>query len=221
MIPDRNHDGPLPIRVLIETSKKALGLSTSDLVRRLGYRNIPKGLRRLEQVCTGDLKGRDDLIRALPDALEVDRDVVEVAIRETEERLREVHQQAWRASFFPHAIILTERTIPSPIFVAAVIGIDRILRIDFDLAAGRSSYVKQALNGIRARVIRWNRHADHTMALGHYSLPAYGNVTGFMIHYALQRSVSFGLKGTAREMMPLDVCVNHARLIIGGRRSQH
>jgi len=32
--------------------------------------------------------------------------------------------------FRPHAIIVTERSIPSPIFVAALIGVEKILRID-------------------------------------------------------------------------------------------
>lgn len=34
--------------------------------------------------------------------------------------------------FRPHAIIATDRSVPSPIFVAALIGVEKILRIDFD-----------------------------------------------------------------------------------------
>ena len=51
----------------------------------------------------------------------------------------------WRADFQPHAIIATERTVPSPIFVAALIGVEKILRIDFDTSFPEETYVHQAL----------------------------------------------------------------------------
>ena len=44
--------------------------------------------------------------------------------------------------FQPHAVILTERTGPQPIFVAAIIGVERLLRVDFDLDGERESYIK-------------------------------------------------------------------------------
>jgi hypothetical protein len=37
----------------------------------------------------------------------------------------------------PHGIILTEKTVPSPIFVAAMIGVEKLLRIDLDATQGR------------------------------------------------------------------------------------
>jgi hypothetical protein len=51
---------------------------------------------------------------------------------------------AWRAAFRPHAIILTEWTVPQPMFIAAFIGVERLLRIDFDLAQPPVSYASQA-----------------------------------------------------------------------------
>jgi hypothetical protein len=42
-----------------------------------------------------------------------------------------------------HVVILTEKTRPQPIFVAAFTGVERLLRIDFDVAAGRASYINQ------------------------------------------------------------------------------
>jgi hypothetical protein len=50
--------------------------------------------------------------------------------------------------FQPHAVILTERSVPQPIFVAAIIGVERLLRVDFDLDGERKSYVKKSLEGV-------------------------------------------------------------------------
>jgi hypothetical protein len=45
--------------------------------------------------------------------------------------------------FRPHGVILTERSVPQPIFVAAIIGAERLLRVDFDLDGERESYIKK------------------------------------------------------------------------------
>jgi len=52
----------------------------------------------------------------------------------------------WRENFCPHAIILKERTVPSPIFVAAMIGVEKLLRIDVDATQGPVSFVRQVLD---------------------------------------------------------------------------
>ena len=62
-------------------------------------------------------------------------------------------EAAWRASFVPHAIIATERERrPSPLFVVFFIGVDRLIRINFDLGAGPETFLRQALDGVRARL---------------------------------------------------------------------
>ena len=60
----------------------------------------------------------------------------------------------WRENFCPHAIILTERIVLSPIFVAAIIGVEKLLRIDPDLTQGPVSFVWQMLDRLPERVPR-------------------------------------------------------------------
>jgi hypothetical protein len=82
-------------------------------------------------------------------------------------------------SFLPHAYILTERGVPEPIFVVAVLGANRLLRIDLDLQSHRATFVRQVLSSIPSKL----------NLMGEIS--AFGKVTGFWINYAENRAVPF------------------------------
>jgi len=118
---------------------------------------------------------------------------------------------ARRITFKPHAIILTERSRPEPFFVAAFIGVDRILRVDFDLTAGRASFVHQALNGIRLKL---------AFKSGSDALPAYGRPTGVIVNYTPDRAVRFDLEGNALEILPRAYRAVDVQLWIGKNRLQ-
>ena len=60
----------LAIEALVRDRCHQLGLRPVELVRRCGYQNVSKGLRRLEQLRAGDFAGTAGLVRALPTALE-------------------------------------------------------------------------------------------------------------------------------------------------------
>ena len=128
-------------------------LSRGELVKRLGYKNIAKGIRRIDVLCEGDLEGTKQFLDVLPQALETSAETVKRAIDQTvreielaEKQEAEARDKIWRENFRPHAIILTERTVPSPIFVAAIIGVEKLLRIDLDPTQGPVSFVRQALD---------------------------------------------------------------------------
>jgi hypothetical protein len=130
----------LRIDELISSRCNELDIGPVELVRRCGYKNLAKGLRRLEALHGGELKSTRGLIRGLPQALDLPAEVIQKAIDDTTKQLHEAHEAAWRAAFKPHAIILTDRKIPQPIFVAAIIGVDELLRIDFPPAASPETY---------------------------------------------------------------------------------
>jgi hypothetical protein len=66
--------GRYPIHNLIETRRVPLGLRRGELARRCGFKNISKGLRRIENLCNGDLvsPAAKTVIVALPAALEME-----------------------------------------------------------------------------------------------------------------------------------------------------
>lgn len=80
--------------------------------------------------------------------------------------------------FIPHAIILTELSVPRPIFAAAMIGADKYKRIDFDPNSRPLSYVEQALKKLPVGV------------------PCFGLTTGFVINYSPEKAVQFDKTGT-------------------------
>jgi hypothetical protein len=130
-----------------------LGLSRGEFAKRLGYKNIAKGIRRIDVLCAGDIEGTKNFLELLPQALETSAETVKIALDQTVRELELAEQQEaeardniWPETFRPHAIILTERAVPSPIFVAAMIGVEKLLRIDLDATQGPVSFARQVLD---------------------------------------------------------------------------
>ena len=144
------------------------------------------------------------LIHALPSALEVTADVVGRAVELT--HLREAEEVAWRETFRPHAIIFTERERPEPLFVAAVIGVERLLRLDLDHALDPVTYVTQAMDGLKQRLTRWKG-----------VLPAYGRPVGFIVNFSPDSAVRFDLEGKAVEILDQAYRLGVAQFCIGKR----
>jgi hypothetical protein len=200
----------LAIAALVRDRCRELGLSSPELVRHCGYQNVSKGLRRLEQLYKGNFKSSVALVRSLPAALKLPVEVVEEAIEQSKRSLHEFAEAAWRSEFSPHAIIITERSRPEPIFVAAFIGVDVLLRIDFDLTADPLTFVKQSLDGLRKKLARW-----------HGSLPAFGRPVGFIVNYSPDCAVRFDLEGNPVELFDKACRLGEATLSIGGRAMSH
>ena len=146
----------------------------------------------------GYFKGNEALIQALPMALQVEADVVKEAAEATQRLLHEAKEGAWRAAFRPHAVILTDKQRPEPIFVAAVIGVDRLLRVDLDPTEGPLTYIDQALKGVRQKLARWNSSVEvSAVGLGDLPLPTFGRPVGVIVNYAPDRAARYDLSGHA------------------------
>jgi hypothetical protein len=187
----------LPIELLIEARCRQLGLSRAQLVQRL-YHNTGKGQRRLAQLCQGQLEEARGLVARLPKGLEVSEEAIEQAMQETRREIAEAERCAvaeenarWSAAFRPHAIILAKRSVPQPIFIAALIGVERLLLIKLNLSRGEDSFIEQARVGIREKLREWNCT----------SLPGFGRPVGFIVNYTPDRAVRYDLDGNSLEVM--------------------
>ena len=192
-------DDLLPIKTLISNRCDELSLRPPELVRRCGYKNTSKGLRRLESVTQGCFRGNEALVEALPIALEVAPELVKEAVAATQRQIYEANEVAWQAAFRPHAVILTEKDRPEQIFVAAIIGVERLLRVDLDPTEGPGTYIDQALKGIRQKFARWNPKGIDvsSVGLGDLPLPTFGRPVGVIVNYTPDHAVHFDLKRPA------------------------
>ena len=71
----------LAIATLIQTRMTELGLSRGEFTKRLGYKNIAKGIRRIDALCDGDLEGTKHFLDVLPQALETSAETVKIALK--------------------------------------------------------------------------------------------------------------------------------------------
>ena len=198
----------LAIATLIRSRMTELGLSRGEFAKRLGYKNIAKGIRRIDALCEGDVEGTKQFLDVLPQALETSAETVKRALDQTvrelelaEKQEAEARDKIWRETFRPHAIILTGRTVPSPIFVAAIIGVEKLLRIDLDATQGPVSFVRQVLDCLP----EW--------------VSAFGKTVGFVINYSPDQAVRFDLNGQPIAILDKAVRPGTAILRLGGVRS--
>jgi hypothetical protein len=124
-----------PIGRFILDRARALGISRSELVRRLGYSQIGSGHRALsELLMTGTVPPL--IAQHLADALQVDEALVAAVISTTARQQQDeacqsilAREAAYRTAFKPHLRCETERTIPEPLFIAALLTSARLRRV--------------------------------------------------------------------------------------------
>jgi hypothetical protein len=173
----RYGDDRYPIGRLVLQRAADLGLSRSEVVRRLGYQNADKGHRKLNRLLSsGVISAQIGCV--LVAALEVEPGTVQAAIAETaaqHEREREARldaeDAAYRAVFRPHLRAEVERAVPTPLFVAIAYGPAlRIVPVPKEAWStddvARRRLIKRAIVG---HYRRWRGR-----------LPSYGRITGYV-----------------------------------------
>jgi hypothetical protein len=176
------------IEVLILNRTAALKLTRSDLVRRAGFKNVAKGIRLLDELCSGNLTATTSLIAGLPVALELPPEVIAVAIRQTEQQIAKAEQidPAWRANFRPCAFLVGTTKRPSSGFMFEISGgTDRWLKIPLNLSRAPATFAAQALDVVRRTP----------------SIMFFGATTGFIINYTPDFALRFDVKGNLIETL--------------------
>jgi len=132
IIQPRFYEDAYPIGRLVFDRAKSLGLSRTELVQRLGYANLNTGHRALTELL---MTGAPSPITAgkLGETLEIEQDLVDAIMLATlrqksdEARVQMLdREEAYMRSFRPHLRSETARTIPEPIFIAALLTTARL-----------------------------------------------------------------------------------------------
>ncbi len=202
----------LPIHALVEARLKALGIRRSELARRCGFKNLAKGMRRLDAVCKGDIDSPSSrmILTALPTALDVEEGIVQAAVRETAETLEQMdrtaaadRESAWRASFQPHGYLCGSTERPSSITICGFTGgPERWLKIPLDCSKPPVTFTAQAMAVVRRTP----------------TITFFGRTTGFIINYSPDDAVRFDLRGNPVEVLSRAYSPAQIELQIGRRK---
>lgn len=187
----RYRERDYPIGRFLADRAMALGLSRTELVRRLGYENLGKGHRALTDLLIAGTTA-PLITKNLAAGLEIEQDLLDevllVTTRQQHDEARArflAEEREYRDSFRPHLRVETERRIPQPIFVAALMTVERlrIVRLPAEaFIAGeddRDTVIKRAI-------------LEHYESQ-HGQVPAFGAITGYTLVTIAGYSADFGL----------------------------
>lgn len=108
------------------------GIRKSELAKRLGYKNIAKGCRRIDEFLV-NLQLHRNVIDNLQGALDVPETVVQEKLMETRRELdveRLQQEEIERRNFIPFLFCHTKLKVPSQITICGMIGADRMRYIE-------------------------------------------------------------------------------------------
>jgi hypothetical protein len=215
-----------PLADLIHARMTELGLDRQALGHRLGYQNPFKAAGRVCALCDGHLTSRKSraALERLHEALEASPEVVTRAVAATGQILSEMEIQAeeerrraaeaaeaeWCARFLPHAVIQTERTVPSHItFCALTGGAERWLVIAFDVSKPPITYIKQALEALPEKA-----PVGHD---GKRAVRFFGEALGIIVNFSPDEALRCDLEGRPLEVLSKAYRPGEVRLSLGGR----
>jgi hypothetical protein len=183
----RDGEDSYPLSRLILDRAAELGLTRSDLVARLGYVNSSKGHRVLTQALhSGSVT--PFVLKRLATALEIDQSEVDKTLAATakqhqaeEDERRMEAERAYYEAFRPYLRVECERTVPQPVFVAAMIGVGKLRVVPVDMRVWRSRpLLRDRL--VKEAILRHYPRRDGTVI-------AYGRIIGYSL--VLAPSVCF------------------------------
>ena len=133
----RYNEDTYAIGRLILDRTRALGLSRTELVRRLGYSSLAGGHKVLTAILrTGIVPRTTTIARHLAAALEVEDSFLVSVIEASEWQRRDenraqvlARESAYRATFKPYLRTETARTRPEPLFIAALFTTARLRHV--------------------------------------------------------------------------------------------
>lgn len=211
-------DNEYPISRLLAHRANALGFTRGDLARRLGYRDIGNAHKALgAALSTGAVPAH--MRKHLADALELDEALTDSVMeatsrqREDEWRTRLLAKERYHAvSFQPYLRTETARTVPEPIFIAAMVGTARLRHVElppetWEVSADeRDRLLKQAIQdhyrARNGRVAAFGAILSYTCVM----LPGYLADFGFPFDTAGNPT---GPMGTVRRLGEATLGVKH------------
>jgi hypothetical protein len=189
-------EGAYPVGRFVLDRARALGMTRTELVRRLCYPDISKGHKALTGfLITGRMPPL--IAKYLATALAVDQDLIDAILLATahqqhdEKRVQILaRESAYRSAFRPHLRCETARTVPEPIFVAALIGTARLRHVPLpDETRGAAADVRDQLIK-RAICDHYTERNGHVPAFGAIESYTFVVIPGYLVDLGLPYDLS-------------------------------
>jgi hypothetical protein len=179
IIQARFGEDTFPISRFILERARDLGLTRMNLIRRFGYRDLGKGHRALSELLTTGMVP-PLAAKHLANALEVDQGIVDAVILATTQQQHDIERAAvlaqdkiYRAAFRPHLQVQTERQVPSPIWLAAIMGVARLRIVPLPKDAfGASGHLRTEI--VKDMIVEHYRRQDGQIA-------GFAAITGYVL----------------------------------------
>ncbi len=141
------------VQDLIQSKCFELNISYKELIQISGYKNVPVGLKRLNQLFNADYDAARGLIEKLLPVLNLTLEQIKNSILETKQQQALEEEIAYQNSFVPHFIIRTvNRGRPKHIFFAGLLNASQYVRDNFPLDMSIQDYIKYALAHLKTHL---------------------------------------------------------------------
>jgi hypothetical protein len=195
----RFHEDFFSISRLIVSRANDLGLTRRQVVERFGFEDrLAKGHTVLSDILTTGVVPPGLHSSTLADTLEVDQlflsEVLSATARQIDaERKADLvaREEIYRARFRPHLQVRTERRVPSPVFVVALLTAEqlRIIALPEDINSLASDKQHQIVRGAIQR--HYRRRSGQ--------VPAFGRIDGYyFVQFAGFERDDFGIAFTVK-----------------------
>ncbi|MCH8076802.1 MAG: hypothetical protein IIC64_13390 [SAR324 cluster bacterium] len=196
-----------PIGRLVAKRARELGISRTEIVKRLGYTNPSKGLRRLDgHLATG--QQTTHLLKRLPDVLGLETAQVEAAAAETRQQIAGREEAVAREQFRPNILGQTTSGVRMPFFVQAFAYGEKVLGLPEDFESlSASRQVKKAIHIVR---LHYRKKGG--------DMGTWGKITGYRLQRTFDHAVVLNVDGTIRDGFDRDPEPPPPMLTIKGKR---
>ena len=180
------------IECLVHGAMEKAQLTKNDVVRRMGYSNLNKGVRRLDHFLKGDMTDKT-FVKKLTEALNASPEEMQSAIDSDQLRAKQRAEELARKDFKPYIYLQTTATRPSQICIYALTGGTRthkMISVPEDLPS--ESWSKQ-VKTVRALIIE---HIQKNEGV----VPFFGKASGYLYCPLYDSSYEFTVQGETDEV---------------------
>jgi len=173
------------VRNLVHQRLEELKLSPRTVIERLGYRNINRGLCRLEALCS-HAHATAEFIERLATALALPLGALQRACAETRQALRDEREQAARERFRPFLSVETAGPRTMGLVIAALAwSTIKQIQLPKDIPSWK---LDDQLQHIR-QLIATHHQREEGMVRG------FGSITGYVYHQTFDHRIAFSVRG--------------------------